>query len=160
MKTVLTGFSPIIDENSKVIILGSMPSVVSLEKAQYYGHKQNRFWRIIFEYFSKPLSFNYEERIALLREGGIALWDSIGECEREGSLDSSIKKEKPNDIDGLLRIYTNIKQVFVNGNKAEAVYSKYNKSPYVKLPSTSPANAAYSYGKLFAIWKEQLDRFI
>ncbi len=156
----MKGFSPIIDKNSKVLILGSMPSVVSLEKAQYYGHKQNRFWRIIFDYFSKPLSFDYEDRVALIKEGGIALWDSIGECERTGSLDSSIKNEKPNDIDGLLKKYSNVKQIFVNGNKSESVYLKYNKSPCVKLPSTSPANAAYGYEKLFSVWKEQLDKFI
>ena len=159
MTNFLTGFDPIANENSKILILGSMPSVESLKKGQYYAHPQNRFWRIMFDYFGEPFSTDYEKRVELLLKNGIALWDSVERCERVGSLDSAIKNEQATDVVGLLKRYKGIKGIFTNGKKSAEVFEKYNRLSYVCLPSTSPANAVYSYEKLFLAWKEQLDKF-
>ena len=155
------GFSPIIDTDSQVLILGSMPSVKSLRDAEYYAHPQNRFWKIIFDLTGEKCTTDYAEKKRILLSHGIALWDSIGACVRNGSMDGAIKDVEPNDVRGLLEKYSGIKAVFVNGKKSESVYKKYNEgSKYLYLPSTSPANAAYSYDDLYRIWSDALKRFI
>src|SRR6056297_143611 len=116
---MIYGFPPIIGEQPKVLILGSMPGVKSLELGQYYGHPQNHFWKIMAELLGRPMPESYEGRIAMLHESGIAVWDVFGSCRREGSLDQSIREAKPNDVPGLLRKYPSIRLVAFNRRKSE-----------------------------------------
>ena len=157
----ISSFSPIIDSDSKILILGSVPGVKSLEMQQYYAHPQNKFWKIIFEILNEELSLDYSERIKILKKHHIALWDVIDSCERKGSLDSDIKNEESNQIKELLTEYTNIKAIFCNGQKA---YKNLQKIlgidfhiPVFVLPSTSPANAGVTYVEKVLSWRKILD---
>lgn len=137
-------FPPIAAEGCKVLILGSMPSVTSLERHQYYGHKQNDFWPMMFAFFEQPYTDAYSAKQELLIKHGIALWDVLSSCEREGSLDSNIMNEIPNDINGLLVQYPTIEYIIFNGGKAYQSFKKYFpellvQKQWIKMPSTSPA---------------------
>lgn len=152
-------FAPSIDNNSKVLILGSMPGVKSLEEQQYYAHPQNRFWKVMGHILGEPKlhEFDYGTKLKTLLKNNIALWDTIKSCRREGSLDSDIQNETPNDIRKLLKNYPNIKKICLNGNKSYSAFKKYfpdllNKYSCQKMPSTSPANARYSLEKLVEEW--------
>lgn len=155
-------FNPSINKNSEVLILGSMPGVKSLEEEQYYAHPQNRFWKVMGALCQCNLvNCNYDKRLKILLENRIALWDTIGFCERNGSLDSNIKKEKPNDIRKLLSAYPGIKTICLNGNKSYSLFKKYfseflNNEHYniYALPSTSPANARYRLKDLILEWQK------
>jgi hypoxanthine-DNA glycosylase len=153
-------FPPIVDADSKILILGTMPGEKSLELQEYYGNRGNQFWKIIFEMFGRPLSHNYEEKIMLLKEKRIALWDVLQFCEREGSLDSNIKNEFPNDFDSFYREYQNIDVVFFSSKNAALYYDKYigrkNDITYIILPSPSGANATKSYSEKLKEWKEKI----
>ena len=148
-------FPPLFDENSKILILGSFPSVKSREQMFFYGHPQNRFWRVVAGVFSQPVPQCIEEKRAFLLKNGIALWDVIASCSITGSADASIKDVTPNDLTPILN-GAPIRQIFVNGKTAEKYYNKYTKPIIQKdavcLPSTSPANAAWSVEKLIAAW--------
>ena len=159
-------FKPSIDNNSKVLILGSMPGVKSLEEQQYYAHPQNRFWKVLGNICNEPKLpvFDYESKLKTLLNNNIALWDTIKTCNREGSLDSDIHNETPNDIKCLLKKYPNIKAICLNGNKSYTAFKKYfpdllEKYICHKMPSTSPANARYSTDKLIEEW-ELIDSFM
>lgn len=149
-------FPPLFDTESKILILGSFPSVKSREAAFFYGHPQNRFWRVLSELLGESLPKTIEEKKSMLHKHHIALWDVIAECDIEGSADSSITDVKPNDILPILK-GSEIKQVFVNGRTAEKLYNKYifpySQHKAIALPSTSPANAAWSIENLKAEWK-------
>lgn len=149
-------FPPLYNENSKVLILGSFPSVKSREQMFFYGHPQNRFWKVISSVTGKNLPVTIEEKKQLLLSSGIALWDVIASCEITGSSDSSIKNAVANDLSQILE-NAEIKQIFVNGKTAEKYYNKYIRDKIgrsaVCLPSTSPANAAWSVEKLISEWK-------
>lgn len=139
---------PIVDRSTKVLIVGSMPGRQSLEKQQYYGNPRNHFWPIIGEILKVDIPTDYEKRIELLREHGIGLWDTIASCDRKGSLDATIRNEKPNDFHALFKKYPNIRLILFNGTKAFAVFKKHigfevleNRS-YKKMPSTSPIPGA------------------
>ena len=148
-------FPPIFDEESRILILGSFPSVRSREDGFYYAHPQNRFWRIMETLFDTKLNTVDEKKEFLHREH-IALWDSIAECRIKGSSDAAIEDARANDIKGLIE-KTRISAIFTNGNKSDEVYRKYAYKDTgieaMKLPSTSPANAAYSLQKLVECWK-------
>ncbi len=148
---------PIYDENSKILILGSFPSVKSREIEFFYGHPQNRFWRVIAAVFECPVPQTTDEKRELLLAHGIALWDVIGSCEITGSSDSSIRDVVPNDLSDILAA-TDIKQIFVNGKTAEKYYNKYMKEMHgreaICLPSTSPANAAGTIERLIDAWRK------
>jgi len=148
-------FEPVYDSKSRVLILGSLPSAKSREEGFYYGHRQNRFWKVISLLCECPLPVDVEHKRSMLLEQGIALWDVISECDIIGSDDSSIRNVIPADIASLLS-KTDIKAVFVNGGKASAIYDKYQFPltglKAVKLPSTSPANAAWSLDRLLGSW--------
>lgn len=137
-------FPPIIDEKSKVLILGSIPGVKSLEKQEYYAHPQNQFWRLMFNIFEEDYCIDYQIKIALLKKNKIALWDAIESCEREGSLDTKIKNEVGNSVKDLLQNYPNITAIFCNGQKAHKnLIKQLGKDyhlPIILLPSTSPAH--------------------
>lgn len=147
---------PLFTEASRVLILGSFPSVASREAAFFYGHKQNRFWRVISELFESELPESIEDKTRLIIENRLALWDVIAECDINGSSDSSIKNVVANDLSVILD-NADIKQIFVNGKTAEKNYIKYIEPKLGKravcLPSTSPANAAWSVERLIGEWK-------
>ncbi len=109
---------PILSKKARILVLGSMPSVMSLRQQQYYANPQNQFWRIIFAVFGEPLPATYEERVNYLRRWGISLWDLLALCEREGSLDSAIKAEAPNNFSDFFKQNPHIRHVFFNGTKA------------------------------------------
>lgn len=136
-------FAPIISPYSKVLILGSMPSRLSLEKQQYYGNPRNHFWPIIYDVLDLPLPLSYEERIKGLSDHGIALWDVLAECYREGSLDASIKNAQVNNFGEFLKSNSALELVCFNGNKAAQLWHRWVQKPaqkldFVYLPSSSP----------------------
>ena len=144
MKQIQNILPPIVDANTRVLIVGSMPSKQSLEKQQYYGNPRNHFWPIIGALLQMEIPENYDKRIAILCAHNIGLWDSIASCERKGSLDATIKNEVPNDFQGLFQKYPQIELVLFNGGKSFDVFKKHvgldvlaNRA-YEKMPSTSP----------------------
>jgi hypoxanthine-DNA glycosylase len=148
-------FPPLYDENSRVLILGSFPSVKSREEMFFYGHPQNRFWRVISAVFECDVPKTVEEKREMLLSHGVALWDVLASCEIEGSADSIIKNAEANDLSPIFSA-AKIEKVFVNGRTAEKYYNKYLKEKLgreaVCLPATSPANAAWSQGRLAEAW--------
>ena len=148
-------FPALFDENSEILILGSFPSQKSREAQFFYGHPQNRFWLVLSAVLGEKAPQGIEEKRKMLLENKIALWDVIKSCEIVGSSDSSIKNALPNDISGIIK-KSNIKRIFVNGKTAEKYYNKYilenTRIPASVLPSTSPANAAYSLERLIDEW--------
>lgn len=156
-------FMPVYDENSKVLILGSLPSVKSREAGFYYGHPQNRFWRVLAALLTCPVPETIEEKKRMLLTHHIAVWDVIESCDIIGSSDSSIKNVVPADIGKLLE-NADIGRIFANGKKAESLYQKYifpkTKVPVTVLPSTSPANAACSLEKLVEVWGTEIREYI
>lgn len=159
MDTVFHEIEPIFNQNSKILILGSFPSVKSREANFFYHHPQNRFWKVLAQIFCCDIPQTIEEKKLFLLTNQIAVWDVIASCEIKGSSDSSIKHVVPNDLTRILSV-ANIEQIYTNGGTAFQLYEKHCKSqtnmPAVKLPSTSPANAAYSLEKLTEIWKQEI----
>ncbi len=152
--------NPIINSNSRVLILGSMPGIKSLEKQQYYAHPQNRFWKVMGAVCNCVDLHNaaYKVKIKTLLNNNLALWDTIRYCNREGSLDSDILNIYPNDIENLLKKYPAISIICLNGSTAFSVFKKYfpellAKYRCYKMFSTSPANAKYNLEKLISNWK-------
>ena len=147
---------PFYNKDSKILILGSFPSVKSRAQMFFYGHAQNRFWEVISSVFECPVPETIEYKKKLLLENNIALWDVIASCEITGSDDSSIRNVKPNDISLILE-NADIKQIFVNGKTAEKYFNKYIKNQIdrsaVCLPSSSPANALWPFERLVEEWK-------
>ena len=148
--------APVWDKNSRILILGSFPSVKSREAGFYYAHPQNRFWRVLAAILCENIPESIDEKRAMLLRHGIALWDVIASCEISGSSDSSIKHAAPNDLSEILA-KSKITHIFANGGTASRLYDKFllKKTGIraVKLPSTSPANASASLEKLTADWK-------
>ncbi|MCR2032182.1 DNA-deoxyinosine glycosylase [Anaerofustis stercorihominis] len=145
---------PVYDKNSKILILGSFPSVKSREAQFFYGHPQNRFWKVISSITDTKLPGTIEDKRKMLINNNIAVWDVVASCDIEGSSDSSIKNVVVNDLSEILK-ETNIKTIFLNGGTAYNLFKKYNKDlnmNIIKLPSTSPANARYSIEMLINDW--------
>lgn len=146
---------PIYDERSRILILGSFPSQKSREQRFFYGHPQNRFWQVTSRVFGQATPGTVEEKTRFLLENGIALWDVIASCDITGSSDSSIKNVVPNDLGEILATAA-IRRIFVNGKTAEACYRRYLQPAIgrevIYLPSTSPANAAWSVERLVTAW--------
>lgn len=147
---------PLYDENSRILILGSFPSQKSREQMFFYGHSQNRFWKVLASVFKSALPRTVDEKRQFILSHSIALWDVIASCDIVGSSDSSIKNVVPNDLSEIFQS-ANIKQIFVNGKTAEKFYNKYLKEKFgrgaICLPSTSPANAMWSLERLVDAWK-------
>ena len=154
--TIQHPIPPLFDKNSKILILGSFPSVKSREQAFFYGHPQNRFWRVIAHIFNDSIPNTVDEKRTMLLKNNIALWDVIASCDIIGSSDSSIKNVVANDISVILNS-AKIEKIIVNGKTAEKYYNKYIKPKInreaVCLPSTSPANASWSFEKLVNEWR-------
>ena len=152
---IVHSFEPVYDKNSEILILGTLPSVKSRENHFYYGHKQNRFWRLLAKLLDVPVPETIEQKKEMLLAHRIAIWDVIQSCDIKGSSDSSIRNVEPTDLCRLLK-QTKVKRIFANGNKAGQLYRKYQ-LPHtgieaVILPSTSPANAAWSLDRLCEAW--------
>lgn len=156
MSGIKMGFEPVFDGRSELLILGSFPSVKSRAINFYYGNKQNRFWRTIASFFDEELPVFREEKEALVLRHKIALWDIVTECEIEGSSDSSIKNYRIADL-GIILNAANIKKIALNGATAYSVFlEKYAdiNIPYVKLPSTSPANPRFDVNKWYEVFND------
>ncbi|MBD5476220.1 MAG: DNA-deoxyinosine glycosylase [Lachnospiraceae bacterium] len=148
--------SPVYDSESKVLILGSFPSVKSREQQFFYGHKQNRFWRVMAQVLGCALPEDITQKRAMLLANHIAVWDVIASCEITGSSDASIRNVVPNDLSQILTT-ADIRAIYTNGGKAHQLYQKYifpkNGREAQLLPSTSPANAGYSLERLVEAWR-------
>lgn len=157
---VVHTFEPLYDSQSKILILGSFPSVKSRETEFYYGHPQNRFWKVLAHMLEKDVPKTVEEKKELLYGSHIAIWDVIHSCDIEGSSDSSIENVVANDIRDILQ-KSKIKYIYTNGGTAFRLYKKYilpqSGIAAVKLPSTSPANASYSLERLIQEWSTILN---
>ena len=153
---VVHPIDPVFNEHSRVLVLGSFPSVKSREAEFFYGHPQNRFWKVLAAVFHRPVPVTVEEKRALLLEEGVALWDVIASCEIRGSSDSSIKNAVPNDLTPIFEA-ASIEAIYVNGKTAEKYYKKYllplTHREALCLPSTSPANAAWNLERLVETWQ-------
>ena len=153
-------FSPLYDADSRILILGSFPSVKSREAMFFYGHPQNRFWRVVSTVLGCECPRTVEEKQQMLHTHHIALWDTIASCEIEGSSDSSIRGVVPNDLTPILR-GADIRQIYCNGGTSYQYFRRYQQQltgrEAVKLPSTSPANAAWSAERLTAAWRVILE---
>lgn len=154
-------FPPLVDRDSKILMLGTMPGEESLRKQQYYGHRQNQFWKIMFSLFRIPFSEDYSERKDLVLSNKIALWDVLASCEGCGSLDSNIKNEQPNDFKQFFNKHPQVKCVVFTSRKAYDFYKKYvgfdAESTYFTLPSPSPAHARMTLEEKTEKWKILLD---
>ena len=148
-------FPPLYDNEARILILGSFPSVKSREQMFFYGHPQNRFWKVIANVYDDQVPNTIQEKKALLQRHHIALWDVIKSCDIEGSSDSSISDVVANDLSEIL-MAADIQKIFVNGKTAEKYFNKYTrdaiKRDAICLPSTSPANAAWSLERLTEAW--------
>lgn len=145
MSELKCGFKPVYDKDSRLLILGSFPSVKSREIQFYYGNRQNRFWRVVCSHFNQDIPATTEDKIKFLKAHKIALWDIVTECEIEGSKDDTIKNFKVADIKTLLQ-NSDIRYIILNGGTAFSVFEKHFggiEVPYIKLPSTSPANTRF-----------------
>ena len=157
----VSSFDPVMPINPKILILGSMPGVVSLRHVQYYAHPRNAFWPIIGDIANFDSNRTYAKRIAELKRARIALWDVFKQCNRRGSLDSAIsdRNMQINDISALLNEKRTIKAVFLNGTKAAAVFRRYvlddvpASVKVIELPSTSPANARMTFAEKRNAWQ-------
>ena len=156
LQRVEHGFGPVYDKESRILILGSFPSVKSREQAFYYGHPQNRFWKVLAALENTEVPQTVEDKKVWLHAHHIAVYDVIEACDIEGSSDSSIRNVVPADI-GTILTESKVKHIFTNGKAAGKLYLRNKKKscdlPMTELPSTSPANAAYTLDKLVAAWK-------
>lgn len=164
----INSFSPVVTEECTVLVLGTMPGVDSLNGQEYYAHKQNAFWFIMGECFGASFDLPYDERLQILTQNNIALWDVLFQCQREGSLDSKIRNEKANDIEAFIGLHKKLQRILFNGKKAEQLFNKYitlpknsrgnyiNNLKFFTVPSSSPAMAMLSKAQKLTIWKEAL----
>jgi TDG/mug DNA glycosylase family protein len=164
---VCQGFEPIIPDNPTVLILGTMPSVASLEKAFYYAHPRNVFWPIMQTIIGQVGETNID-KAQVLQKHGVFLWDVLQACERKGSLDSAIKQPEANDFEWVFLTYPNLKVVAFNGKAAEKLFNQHviknqrlpNDLTYLSLPSTSPANAQMTFDDKVLLWQEKLTNLL
>ena len=156
MEHIIHPIPPLYDEQSRILILGSFPSVKSREAQFFYGHPQNRFWKVLATVLACPVPQTIPEKQAMLHANHIALWDVIASCDIEGSSDSSIKNVVPNDLTPILTT-AGIRQIYCNGATSHRLYQKYiapvTGQDAIKLPSTSPANAAWQVERLTKEWQ-------
>ncbi len=151
-------FEPIVFNNSKILILGTFPSLKSFENSFYYAHPKNQFWKILSKISAYPIN-NKDQKIWLLKECKIALWDIVKSCDRENSSDNNLRNITPNDIPALINRYPSIKKIAFTSKKAQKIYQQYFKNLDIDtlyLPSPSPAYAAMSFEKKVDIYKKLL----
>ena len=157
-------FDFIVNDQTTTLIIGSMPGIKSLNACEYYAHKQNLFWRFVFEAFGQPFDVpNYTVKTAFLLEHHLGLWDAAQSCIREGSLDTNITNVQPNDFKMLFSCYPNIRCLLFNGQKAFQLFYRFHKDllankKYLVLPSTSPANASIPLEEKRRLWFAALNQ--
>ena len=164
--TAVQGFSPVVGLNPRLLILGSMPGKPSLQAVRYYANERNAFWAIMGDLYGARPEIPYSQRLDILRAAGIALWDVIATCEREGSLDADIvhRSVRPNDFSAFLTVHRSIQRICFNGAAAERYFRRLvlpamtdlGGIQLVCLPSTSPAHAAKTYDEKLATWTAAL----
>jgi len=155
--TRLVGLQPVIDEHTRLLVLGSFPGVASLRSQQYYGHPQNHFWRILGALWDIPLpTMDYPLRVQTLCQRGLGIWDVYAACEREGSLDADIRSAQLNDFDLVRRTCRQLQAIAHNGGESfrHARHTRTLALPVYRLPSTSPANASWSFERKLVAWRE------
>jgi hypoxanthine-DNA glycosylase len=163
-QALVCSFPPIAAPDARVLILGSVPSIASLAKQQYYGHPQNAFWPIMGRLLGAGRDVPYEQRKRILHNHGVAVWDVLRECHREGSLDAAIRVESeiPNDFVTFFRGHAQVSTVFFNGQRSEAMFRRHvlpimsqfeREYSYVRLPSTSPAHAGRNFAQKLTAWR-------
>lgn len=157
---MISSFPPITSPNAQILILGTMPGAMSLQQQEYYAHKQNQFWKILFTVFSDGIvPENFEFKVQLIKENRIVLWDVLANCEREGSLDVNIKNHQENDIPGLLQEFPGIRKILFNGKESHRYFMKkfgnLDGIEFHVMSSTSPANTVKFEEKLKS-WREAL----
>lgn len=166
MPSFIRCFPPVVNQKATMLILGSMPGIASLSANQYYAHPRNAFWPIMGHLLQFAPETAYAERLQVLQNAGIALWDVLQSCERSGSLDISIvaSTRTANDLIGFLHRYPRIRQIFFNGSSAYAFFRKHIPNRHmpssiclIRLPSTSPANAGMTFAQKVAAWQILLD---
>ncbi|MFV8337239.1 DNA-deoxyinosine glycosylase [Flavobacterium sp. RSP29] len=150
---MINSFPPFVNPQTEILILGTMPGIASLEKQEYYAHKRNHFWKIMYTLLDNlPVSEIFEEKIELLQANNIGLWDVLENCERKGSLDIHIKNQKENDFETLFREFPGITKIIFNGKESHKYFLKkfgqIKGITYYVMPSTSPANTMYFENKL------------
>ena len=155
-------FAPIVDNDTKILIIGTMPSIASLQAQEYYAFKYNAFWRIMADISQTPEFKNYQHKLKTLSSLHLGLWDNLQFCEREGSLDSQIHHEIPNNFQELLSQHPQIHKLLFNGQKSYQFFKKYHSKllkeyTYAVLPSTSPANAGMTYKEKYILWKREIE---
>ena len=155
-KKLLRSFKPLVDARSRVLILGTMPGPVALERREYYGFPGNHFWPIMARLFGAREPLTYARKLRLLRKNRVAVWDTIRSCERAGAGDGEIRRVVPNDIPALIRRHPGVRVVFLNGKLVEKLYRKHAAHrvllPAITLPSTSPAHASRSFEQKLKAW--------
>ena len=161
MSERIHGFPPVWREDARALILGSMPSVASLQQSFYYAHPRNAFWPMMAEILGEPAPGSVEEKRSLLVRHGIALWDTVAACERDGSLDSNIRAAEANDFEWLYARCPGIRRVLFNGGTSEALYRRLvakedARFRFVRLPSTSPAYTL-KYEEKLAAWRRAIE---
>lgn len=153
----ILSFPPVLSSKPRVLILGTMPSVKSLEQQEYYGNKQNVFWKLLFALVGKELPSTYAEKMDFIHNNHLALWDVLQSCERQGSLDSDIKAEVPNDIRQLLHDFPSIHSLVFSSQKAAQYFKKYvgqiEGIQLITLPSPSGANARMPFAQKLEAWR-------
>lgn len=153
-------FEPVGRPDARALIVGSMPGTASLAAGEYYAHPRNAFWPILFRCFHAPYSGSYEEKKRLIEENGLALWDTVGSCLREGSLDSGMRGIRPNDFDAFFARYPHIRTVLCNGKTAYDLFSLSGAGggrTVLRMPSTSPAYTL-PYAEKEEIWLKALEQ--
>ncbi|MDY6944382.1 MAG: DNA-deoxyinosine glycosylase [Pseudomonadota bacterium] len=162
MTALVHSFDPVASESARVLILGSMPGKRSLAAAEYYAHPRNAFWKIMQEVAGIDCAASYQQRLQALKARGIALWDVLHSCHREGSLDGAIERGsvKVNDFDALFRHHPEIRVVLFNGETSERYYKRYvlpgiqdRSIAHLRMPSTSPAHAAVPLEQKIELWR-------
>tara|TARA_R110000868_G_scaffold82057_2_gene231907 strand:+ start:402 stop:875 length:474 start_codon:yes stop_codon:yes gene_type:complete len=153
---MITSFSPFINSETEILVLGTMPGIASLEKQEYYAHPRNHFWKLMYTLLDRlPISVVFENKIKLLQANKIGLWDVLENCERKGSLDIHIKNQKENDFEALFKKYPKITKIIFNGKESHKYFLKkfgqIKGITYYVMPSTSPANTM-SFEKKLTIW--------
>lgn len=153
-------FKPIIFDDSILLVLGTFPSFDSLKNNFYYGHRQNQFWKLLSFVFKEDEPKTIDEKLSFLKKYKVALWDMVDSCQRENSLDSSLKKIKINDIEHILKKYPNIKAIYFTGRKAQDLFEKHFSYLDIKryyLPSPSPAYRKINFEEKLKLWKRLIN---
>ncbi len=156
-------FAPFVNEYTRILVLGTMPGEASLAAGEYYAFKHNAFWKIVADLLNQGQFFeSYEQKLDTLAAAQIGLWDNLFQCKRVGSLDSNITEARPNDFASLFKKYPNIRRLVFNGQKSFQFFQKFQ-APLLAdfdcftAPSTSPANASFSYAQKLGAWKKALE---